>query len=132
MRRSLRGFRSIRTFTRSTWIYRSGCTAILPVTLHNSVCNPDLPWDVDSLLVADSHPFARHRLTVEAAAQQILGADPVIGARFDPWRVGFETGRGGMGIVYLVVRDDAQFQKHAASSSSEPVWTRRNCSPEGR
>jgi hypothetical protein len=71
-------------------------------------------------------------LTVEAAAQQILGADPVIGARFDPWRVGRETGRGGMGIVYLVVRDDAQFQKHAASSSSEPVWTRRNCSPEGR
>jgi hypothetical protein len=70
-------------------------------------------------------------LTVEAAAQQILGADPVIGARFDPWRVGRETGRGGMGIVYLVVRDDAQFQKHAASSSSEPVWTRRNCSPEG-
>ena len=71
-------------------------------------------------------------LTVEAAAQLILGADPVIGARFDPWRVGRETGRGGMGIVYLVVRDDAQFQKHAASSSSEPVWTRRNCSPEGR
>src|ERR1039457_4896674 len=49
-----------------------------------------------------------------------------------PWRVGREPGRGGMGIVYLVVRDDAQFQKHAASSSSEPVWTRRNCSPEGR
>ena len=53
-------------------------------------------------------------LAVKAAAQQVLGADPVIGARFGPWRVSREIGRGGMGIVYLVIRDDAQFQKQAA------------------
>ena len=84
----------------------------------DSACrgNPDLRRDVDSLLVAD-HTHSHDRnidLAVQAAAQQVLGADPVIGARFGPWRVGREIGRGGMGIVYLVVRDDAQFQKQAA------------------
>jgi serine/threonine protein kinase len=76
--------------------------------------NPDLRRDVDSLLVADrshSHDIDR---AVEAAAQQITGADPVIGARFGPWRVIREIGRGGMGVVYLAIRDDAQFHKQAA------------------
>jgi serine/threonine protein kinase len=76
--------------------------------------NPDLRRDVNSLLAADrshSHDFD---LAVEVAAQQMLGADPLIGARFGPWRVSREIGRGGMGIVYLVIRDDAQFQMQAA------------------
>ena len=76
--------------------------------------NPDLRRDVDSLLVADHTHSHDIDLAVKAAAQQVLGADPVIGARFGAWRVSREIGRGGMGIVYLVTRDDAQFQKQAA------------------
>jgi len=76
--------------------------------------NPDLRRDVDSLLVADRTHSHDIDLAVKAAAQEILDADPVIGARFGPWRVSREIGRGGMGIVYLVIRDDAQFQKQAA------------------
>jgi eukaryotic-like serine/threonine-protein kinase len=76
--------------------------------------NLALRRDVDSLLAADrthSHDIDQ---AVKAAAQEVLGADPVLGTRFGPWRVSREIGRGGMGIVYLVVRDDAQFQKQAA------------------
>ena len=77
--------------------------------------NPDLRRDVDSLLVADRSHSHDIDLAVEAAAKEIVGADdPVIGARFGAWRVSREIGRGGMGIVYLAIRDDAQFHKQAA------------------
>jgi len=82
----------------------------------DSACrdNQVLRRDVDSLLVADrthSHDIDQ---AVETAAKEIVGGDPVIGARFGPWRVSREIGRGGMGIVYLAIRDDAQFHKQAA------------------
>jgi len=76
--------------------------------------NPGLRRDVDSLLAADRTHSHDIDLAVKAAAQEVLGADPVLGARFGGWRVSREIGRGGMGVVYLVVRDDAQFQKQAA------------------
>ena len=76
--------------------------------------SPDLRRDVESLLRADCSHSHDIDLAVKAAAQEVLGADPVIGARFGPWLVSREIGRGGMGIVYLVVRDDAQFHKQAA------------------
>jgi tetratricopeptide (TPR) repeat protein len=76
--------------------------------------NPNLRRDVDSLLAADRSHSHDIDVAVQVAAQQVLGADPVIGVRFGPWLVSREIGRGGMGIVYLVVRDDAQFQKQAA------------------
>jgi tetratricopeptide (TPR) repeat protein len=76
--------------------------------------NPDLRRELDSLLVADRTQPHDIVLAVEAAAKHLLGADPLIGARFGPWRVSREIGRGGMGIVYLATRDDAQFHKQAA------------------
>jgi len=76
--------------------------------------NPDLLREVDSLLAAERTHSHDIDLAVAAAAQQLASADPVIGARFGPWRVSREIGRGGMGIVYLAVRDDSQFQKEAA------------------
>jgi len=76
--------------------------------------DPDLRREVASLLVADQTDSRDIDLALEAAAQKLLGADTVIGGRFGPWRVSREIGRGGMGVVYLAVRDDAQFQKQAA------------------
>jgi tetratricopeptide (TPR) repeat protein len=76
--------------------------------------DPDLRREVDSLLVADRTDSQDIDLALRAAAQKLIGADPVIGGRFGPWRVSREIGRGGMGVVYLAVRDDAQFQKQAA------------------
>ena len=76
--------------------------------------DPDLRREVDSLLTADCTHSHDIDSAVEAAAQTLLGIDPVIGARFGHWRVSRELGRGGMGTVYLAVRDDDQFQKQAA------------------
>jgi eukaryotic-like serine/threonine-protein kinase len=82
----------------------------------DEVCagDADLRREVDSLLAADRTHSHDIDMALETAAQQMLGTDPVVGKRLGPWRVGREIGRGGMGIVYLVVRDDAHFQKQAA------------------
>ncbi|HEX8248023.1 MAG TPA: hypothetical protein VF599_07620, partial [Pyrinomonadaceae bacterium] len=40
--------------------------------------------------------------------------DPVIGNRLGAYRVEAEIGRGGMGTVYLAVRDDREFNKKVA------------------
>jgi serine/threonine protein kinase len=41
-------------------------------------------------------------------------ADPWIGRRIDRWRVLDRLGAGGMGVVYLAVRDDGVFEQKAA------------------
>ena len=42
------------------------------------------------------------------------GPDPLIGRRLGPYRVLAEIGRGGMGTVYVAVRDDDLFHKDVA------------------
>ena len=44
------------------------------------------------------------------------------GTRLGAYRLVREIGRGGMGTVYLVFRDDNEFRKHSPSSSSARVW----------
>jgi len=46
--------------------------------------SPDLRREIDSLLLADRSHSHDIDLALEAAAQRIIGADPVIGARFGP------------------------------------------------
>jgi non-specific serine/threonine protein kinase/serine/threonine-protein kinase len=55
------------------------------------------------------------RLAPDAAAQD---APPP--ARIGPWRVGAEIGRGGMGAVYLAIRDDAAYEQRAALKLVRP------------
>jgi tetratricopeptide (TPR) repeat protein len=70
--------------------------------------------EVESLLVADQAGGEGIAAALKDAAQSLLGADPIIGARLGSWRVVREIGRGGMGAVYLAIRDDEQFRKQAA------------------
>ncbi len=82
----------------------------------DSACAPGsaLRQEVESLLAADGAAGESIATALEDAAQSLLGADPMLGARFGPWRVIREIGRGGMGTVYLATRDDEQFQQQAA------------------
>ena len=82
----------------------------------DSAClgDADLRQEVGSLLASDRTASEGIATILEEAAQSLLGADPVLGVRLGPWRVVREIGRGGMGAVYLAVRDDEQFQQQAA------------------
>src|SRR5678815_2924320 len=51
-------------------------------------------------------------LSVISTAPQV--APPVSGPLIGPYRVVRELGRGGMGVVYLAVRDDGTFRKNVA------------------
>jgi serine/threonine protein kinase/tetratricopeptide (TPR) repeat protein len=82
----------------------------------DSACkdDPRLRAEVDSLLAKDggSDETISHALAQEAA---LLLKPPVLeGERMGAYRVLHEIGRGGMGAVYLAVRDDDQYQKHVA------------------
>ena len=49
-----------------------------------------------------------------AAPPPAPAQDPILGSALGPWRLVGEIARGGMGIVYRAVRDDASFRKEAA------------------
>jgi tetratricopeptide (TPR) repeat protein len=88
----------------------------------DSACAGDasLRGEVESLLASDQTAETGIATAVQSAAQSLLvldgvpDADPLLGARLGPWRVEREIGHGGMGAVYLAVRDDEQFDQRAA------------------
>jgi len=76
--------------------------------------NEGLRREVQSLLDSDRKSGERITRAVEDEAQSLFGLSPIIGSRLGAYRVVREIGRGGMGAVYLAVRDDDQYQKNVA------------------
>ncbi|HEX4873012.1 MAG TPA: serine/threonine-protein kinase [Nevskiaceae bacterium] len=77
--------------------------------LARSAAAPEVRAEVAALLAA------------AASSEGFLDAEPAapayrlpVGARIGPWRVEAPIGRGGMGEVYAVVREEADFQQRAA------------------
>ena len=79
----------------------------------DSVCadDADLRREVESLLAA--HSAAGSFLDHPATWSEIEIPD-LTGQRIGPWKIERELGRGGMGIVYLAVRADGQFDQQVA------------------
>jgi len=72
--------------------------------------------DVASLLAASdgSTTFVRDAVSEEAETLAASRESVWIGRRLGPWRITGILGRGGMGAVYEVLRDDGAFQQRAA------------------
>ncbi|MBL8982662.1 MAG: protein kinase [Gemmatimonadetes bacterium] len=83
------------------------------------VCAGDqalLDWALRFLAGArnDAFPVTLSDDLVVRAMAHAETTDPAAGARYGPWRIVREVGRGGMGAVFLAERDDGQFQQQVA------------------
>jgi len=82
--------------------------------LENACSGDDeLRSQLNRLLEADAKNGAGILTAVEQAAQSLFEQDGIIGSRIGAYRVIDQIGRGGMGAVYLAVRDD-HYQKQVA------------------
>src|ERR1700733_2054378 len=67
--------------------------------------------EVESLLASDGGSAQTISAAIAHETALLSGdAKDLAGDRLGAWRVVKEIGRGGMGTVYLAVRDDDQFQ----------------------
>jgi serine/threonine-protein kinase len=73
----------------------------------------DLRREVEEL-IASSHEATDLVAEVRHAASTLLAPPSLIGARLGPYRVVSELDEGGMGRVFLALRDDDQFQRRVA------------------
>src|SRR5579872_894949 len=86
-----------------------------------SACSGDaeLRAEVDSLLASDRQNGEAISSAVELEAALLLEAPNALD-RIGPYRVVKEIGRGGMGAVYLAVRDDDEYRKQVAIKVVKP------------
>ena len=76
--------------------------------------DPDLRAEVESLVAADEDSGISIEIAVQDEAASLLDAPVLIGQRVGIYRVASELGRGGMGTVYLALRDDEEFERRVA------------------
>jgi len=83
--------------------------------LHDS-CAGDLELlrEIESLLVKDIDSGSVIETVVRKEASSLFDSKVLIGKRLGIYRIVRQIGRGGMGSVYLAVRDDEEFQKAVA------------------
>ena len=75
--------------------------------------DPRLRQELDRLLAADSSAASQLDAVVQGAVSAWHDTD-LSGRQIGPYRVVREIGRGGMGVVYLGIRDDDVFHKQVA------------------
>jgi tetratricopeptide (TPR) repeat protein len=74
----------------------------------------ELRAEVESLLASDRPSSQVMSAAISKEAALWVDVPNLAGSRLGSWRIVREIGRGGMGTVYLAVRDDDQFQKQVA------------------
>jgi len=88
--------------------------------LLDQACGGDaeLRAEIESLLASDHKDGKRISAAVETEAALLF--DPPTDERIGPYRIIREIGRGGMGAVYLAVRDDDEYHKQVAIKVVKP------------
>ena len=82
----------------------------------DTACGDDqeLRLEIESLLATDEDSGALIETVVREEASTLFDAQVLIGERLGIYRIVREIGRGGMGSVYLALRDDQEFRKEVA------------------